>query len=212
MDFYLEILKHAIIGFIMAFLGLLSPGFLTLTTLNTAINRGSKETVKFAFGAVIPIFIQAHLALLGAEYLKNHPWLLQQFSGAASVIFFLMALLFFHQFTKRHKPVIKRNKINIRNSFFYGLIVSLINPLAIPFYFTYTGLLEYKGILILKEPYISFFVLGAMFGAFIILYLYAKHALRILSKIQLLAKNFKLILAIIMFLLSISSFMAYKSI
>ncbi len=206
------ILKHAIIGFIMAFLGLLSPGLLTTTTLNTAVDRGSEEAVKFALGAVLPIFIQAHLALLGAEYLKEHPELIRKFSGLAVILFLALSFFFLYQYITRNKSSLSTPRFHIKNSFFYGLFVSLINPLAIPFYFTYTSILEFKGIVIMKEPFISVFVISAMFGAFAILYLYAKHALVFLSKIQLIARNFKLILAIIMFLLSITSYMAYKTI
>jgi len=212
MDFITELLKHAIIGYIMAFLGLLSPGFLTLTTLNTAIDRGSKESIKFALGVVIPIFIQAHLALLGADYLKNHPGLLHDFSGFAAVLFLLMSLWFFYQFFKTDKKQLKVPAFHIKNSFLYGLFISTINPLAIPFYFTYTTLLELKGVLIIKEPYISIFVSGAVLGAFTILYIYAKHASKVLGKIQIIARNFKLLLAIVLLILSVTSFMAYKNI
>ncbi len=206
------ILKHAIIGFIMAFLGLLSPGLLTSTTLNTAIDRGSKEAVKFALGAVIPIFIQAHIALLGAEYFKNHPEIIKKFSGIAVYVFLGLAVFFLYQFFTRHQTAIGMTKFNIRNSFLYGLFISLINPLAIPFYFTYTSLLELKGIIILHEPYITVFVISAMLGAFTILYFYAKHAHLILGKIQLIARNFKLVLALIMFILAISAFFTKKNI
>ncbi len=206
------ILKHAIIGFIMAFLGLLSPGLLTSTTLNTAIDRGAKEAGKFALGAVFPIFIQAHIALLGAEYFKKHPELIRKFSGIAVFVFLFLALLFLYQYMHRNRLVIERSKFNIRQSFLYGFFVSLINPLAIPFYFTYTTLLEFKGIVILKEPYITIFVLSAMMGAFVILSIYARHASLFLSKIQFVARNFKLILAMIMIVLAISSFIASQSI
>ena len=204
----IELIKHAIIGFIMAFLGLLSPGFLTLTTLNTAIDRGSKETVKFAIGAALPIFIQAHLALLGAEYLKNHPEVIRSFSKIAIFVFLIAGLYFLKQYLSRHQPVIKKPLIDIRNSLVYGIIISLINPLAIPFYFTYSTLLEYQGILKLSEPYVSVFVLSAMLGVFTILRIYANHASKILGKIQILARNFKLVLSLTMFVLAMISFFA----
>ncbi len=206
------ILKHAIIGFLMAFLGLMSPGLLTTTTLNTAMERGTKETEKFAIGAVIPIFFQAHIALLGAEYFKKHPELIRKFSGIAVFVFLFLALLFLYQYMHRNRVVIERSKFNIRNTFLYGIFISLINPLAIPFYFTYTTLLEFKGFVIIKEPYITVFVLSAMFGAFAILTIYARHALFFLNKIQFITKNFKLLLSVIMFILAISAYFAYNSV
>ncbi len=195
---------HIIIGYLMAFLGLMSPGLLTMTTLNTAIDRGKNEAVKFALGAVVPIFIQAHIALLGAEYLQAHPQIIKDFSKFAVLIFFTISILFFHQYKQRNIKV-KTFHFHIQNSFLYGMLVSLFNPLAIPFYFTYSTLLEMQGILVLHEPYISIFVLSAVLGAFSILYIYARHAPRLLSRIGLVAKHFKLILAVIMCVLALAS-------
>jgi len=204
MPVYLEILYHILVGFLMAFIGLMSPGLLTMTTLNTAIDRGKHQAVKFALGAVIPIIIQAHLALLGADYIKHHPEIITGFSKVAVVVFFLLALVFFKQYRQR-KLQIHTTRFAINSSFWYGFVVSAINPLAIPFYFTYSTLLELQGLLKIEEPYISFFVLGAVLGAFSILSIYGKNAPKLLSKVQLVAKHFKLILALIMLVLSIIS-------
>ena len=201
----LQILYHFVIGFLMAFIGLMSPGLLTMSTLNTAIDRGQKNAVKFAFGAIIPIFIQAHIALLGAEYIKSHPNIILSFSKIAIFVFLILSLIFFKQYRQR-KLVLTTPRFSIRNSFLYGMFVSFINPLAIPFYFTYSTLLELNGLLSLSEPYITGFVLGAILGAFAILNIYAKHAPKLLGKLQFVAKHFKLILALIMLVLAIASF------
>jgi len=188
----------------MAFLGLLSPGLLTMTTLNVSIDRGVNKAVKFATGAVIPIILQAHIALLGAEYLKNHPQVISNFSKVAVLIFLILSFWFYHQYRQRNLNI-KSVHFDIENSFLYGVFVSAINPLAIPFYFTYSTLLELQGILILKEPYVSIFVFSAVAGAFTILYIYSHHAQQLLSRVQFVAKNFKLILAIVMLILALAS-------
>jgi threonine/homoserine/homoserine lactone efflux protein len=175
-----------------------------MTTLNTAIDNGQKRAVRFVLGALIPIVIQAHIALLGSEYLRTHPEVIKRFSKIAVYVFLLLSVYFFKQYKKR-KLVVKSARFSIDNSFINGLTVSAINPLAIPFYFTYTALLEMKGILQLNQPYISIFVSGAVFGAFSILYIYANNAPRLLSRLQFIAKHFKLILAIVMFILSIAA-------
>ncbi len=200
----LKLIYHFVVGYLMAFIGLMSPGLLTLTTLNTAIDRGTKETVKFAIGAALPIIIQAHLALLGAQYLKKHPEILTNFSKIAVFVFLGLSVLFYKQYKKR-SLVIQPPKFHIKNSFLYGLFISSINPLAIPFYFTYSTLLEMQGWLSIREPYISFFVLGAVLGVISILSLYGKHAPALLSRLQFVVKHFKLILSISMFALSIIS-------
>ncbi len=200
----LEILYHIILGFLMAFIGLMSPGLLTMTTLNTAIDRGVKNGYKFALGAIFPIIIQAHIALLGATYIKQHTEILTGFSKVAVLVFFILSFVFLNQY-RRRKLVINPPRFSIRNSFLYGVFISLINPLAIPFYFTYSSLLEWYGLMKITQPYISAFVFGAVLGALSILSIYAKNAPRLLGKLQFVAKNFKLILSIIMFILGMAS-------
>ena len=200
------ILYHFAIGFLMAFIGLMSPGMLTISTLNAAIDRGPKSAMKFAIGAVLPIIIQAHLALLGANYIKEHPQILNDFSKIAVFVFFILAFVFFKQYRQR-KVIIKTPKFSINSSFWYGVFISTINPLAIPFYFTYSTLLELQGLLTIKQPFISAFVTGAVLGAFTIMYIYGKNAHILMSKLQFVGKNFKLILTLIMFILGLGSLM-----
>jgi len=200
----LELLYHFLVGFTMAFLGLMAPGLLTMSTLNTAIDCGRKNAVKFALGAILPIFIQAHLALLGAHYIKANPHIITSFSKIAVFVFIILAIIFYRQYRQR-KLVIKTPRFSIRNSFLYGIFISLINPLAIPFYFTYSTLLEMSNLLKIEQPFISAFVFGAMVGAFTILYIYASHAPKLLGKLQFVAKHFKLILALVMFILALAS-------
>ncbi len=199
-----QIIYHFVIGFLMAFVGLLSPGLLTMSTLNTAIDRGQQKAVKFAIGAIIPIFIQAHIALLGAEYIKLHPDIIKSFSKIAIIVFSILSIFFYKQYRQR-KLVLKTPRFSIDNSFLYGIFVSFINPLAIPFYFTYSTLLELNNWLSITEPYITVFVFGAIAGAFSILTIYAKHAPKLLGKLQFVAKHFKLIMALIMLFLAIGS-------
>lgn len=202
------ILQHVLIGFSMAFLGLLSPGLLTMTTLSTAAERGVKAGIYFAFGAIFPIIIQAHIALLGAEYLKIHPEIIKSFTDVAVFVFLILAIVFYYQYNNRNKS--SSTRLNIHNSFVFGVIISLINPMAIPFYFTYSTLLEMQDLLILKQPLVSFFVAGAILGAFLALSIYAANARKLFGRFQLFAKHFKLLLAILMFILSLLSL--YKSI
>ncbi len=196
-------LIHFIIGFLMAFIGLLSPGLLTMTTLSVSVNRGRKKAVLFTIGVVLPIIIQAHIALLGAEFLKNHPEIIKDFSKIAVFVFWIMSLVFYRQYKQRN--AVTKSKYNIRNSFLYGVFISTINPLAIPFYFTYSTLLEMQGVLVLEQPLVSIFVGGAVLGAFAIMNIYARNAVMLFNKIQFLAKNFKLLMAIGMFLLGLAS-------
>jgi len=189
-------LLHIIVGYLMAFFGLMAPGLLTMTVVKTAVERGPREGRKFALGVIFPIIIQAHIALLGAHYLLQHEEILVALSQAAIVLFLVLAFLFFRQARRRYNDAAV-SRFNIRNSFYYGMFISAINPMAIPFYLTYSSLLEYKGIIRFEQPYISLFVLGAVMGAFSILAIYATYARQIIGKIAFLSRNFYYILSLV---------------
>ncbi len=198
-------LLHTAVGFLMAFLGLAAPGLLTMTTLKVGVERGCKEGRKFAFGVIFPIIIQAHIALLGAHYLLQNKVILVRLSQMAILLFVLLAWLFFRQARKGYSES-KISRFNIRNSVYYGIFISLINPLGIPFYLTYSSLLEYYGVIRFEQPYISLFVLGASLGAYSILALYATYARRIIGRISFVSRNFYYILSFV------SGFLALMSI
>ncbi len=197
------LLQHLVIGFLMAFIGLMAPGLLTLSALKVSVERGEKEGVKFAWGVMIPIFVQAHIALFFAHYLVTHSIILVRLSQAAILLFVFLAYLFFRQGRKGIRSEV--NKFNIKNSFFYGMFISLINPMAIPFYLTYSSILEYYGYLVFKEPYITVFVFGAIWGAFAILALYSRYARRLIGKVAFLSRNFYYVLSFIFVFLALAS-------
>ena len=201
----LDGLLHAAVGFIMAFVGLMAPGLLTMTTIKVGVERGCKEGRKFAFGVIFPVIIQAHIALLGAAYLLRHKMILVRLSQMGIVIFVLLAWLFFRQARKGYSEG-GLGKINIRNSVYYGMAVSAINPMGIPFYLTYSSLLAYYGVIRFEQPYISIFVAGAALGAYAILALYATYARRIIGRVRFLSQNFYYILSFV------SAFLALMSI
>jgi len=199
-----QYLLHITVGFLMAFIGLMAPGLLTMTALKTAVERGPEEGRKFARGVMIPILVQAHIALLGAHYLLQHPVILVRLSQAAILLFLVLAWLFYRQARKGYRES-SVSRYNIKNSFYYGIFISAINPMAIPFYLTYSSLLEYKGIIRFEQPYITLFVLGAALGAYAILSIYATYARRIIGRIAFLSQNFYYILSFVAAFLALAS-------
>jgi len=199
-----QYLLHIAVGYAMAFLGLMAPGLLTMTALKTAVERGPHEGRRFALGVMIPILVQAHIALLGAHYLLQHEVILVRLSQAAILLFLLLAYLFYRQARKGYRTS-GVSRFNIKNSFYYGIFISTINPMAIPFYLTYSSILEYHGIIRFQQPYITLFVLGAALGAYSILAIYATYARRIIGRIAFLSRNFYYILSVVAAFLAIAS-------
>jgi threonine/homoserine/homoserine lactone efflux protein len=187
-------LQHFFAGFIITFIGIAPPGIISLTGLKVAVEKGKKAGIRYAFGVMWPDIVQAHIAIIGADYILNHPKLLDWLSRAAVIILLVMAYTSWRQARKGIKQSAV-TKYNIKNPFLYGFLISLVNPMAIPFYFTYSSLLKYTGIITFEQPYASIYIAGAVLGAFTLLSIYSVYARKIIGKIAFVARNFYYILS-----------------
>ena len=196
-------ISHLFFGFIMAFGSLLIPGMLNMTAVRTSIERGKKAGIVFSAGAASFVFVQASIALIFANYLHNHPEIIENLKIAGIVIFFLLAIFFFTQARKKFKAEGKQKR---GNYFLIGLLMSSMNMLAIPFYLGLSTYLSTKEQIILKQPYITVFVVGAVLGAFCLFVTYASFATVIQNKAQFIAKNINYILSVLFLFLGLLTF------
>ena len=200
----MDYLSHIFFGFIMAFAGLVPPGMLNMTAVRTSIEKGRKAGISFAAGAASVVFIQASIALIFANYLNNHPEILEKLKIAGIVVFVLLAVFFFIQARKKFKAEGKEKK---GNYFVTGMLMSSMNMLAIPFYLGLSAFLGSKGQLILEQPYITIFVIGAVLGAFTLFASYSYFANIIVKKAQFIASNINYILSALFVVLAITTFL-----
>ena len=183
----------------MSYVGLLPPGMLNMTTVRTTIEKGKKAGFTFSAGAASIVFIQASVALIFATYLNKHPEIIEKLKIAGIVVFVLLAVFFFMQARKKFKAEGKQKQ---GNYFLTGVGMSSMNMLAIPFYLGLSAYLGANGKLILEQPYITVFVIGAVLGAFVLFSTYLGFANIIVKRAQFIAKNINYILCILFLVLA----------
>ncbi len=188
----MEYILHIIYGFLMAFFGLIAPGMLNMTAVRTAIETSRSEAFKFSLGAAAIVFPQALIALFFASYFVAHPSVLENLSMAAVVVFFVLSVVFFIQARTKNEYAGKKKR---GNQFLIGGFMSLMNMMAIPFYLGLSTYFERNGYLIMKLPYILFFVSGASIGAFTLFAVYVQFSKVIIKRAQYIARNINYILA-----------------
>ncbi len=197
----MQYILHFSLGFTMAFIGLVPPGMLNMTAVRTKIQKDKKTALLFSIGAALVVIPQAYIALEFAKYFIKNPEILEWLSQAGIFVLFAMSLVFFMQARKK----VKNNNSNSRkgNYFFIGILLSTMNMLAIPFYFFMSAFLEKKEWLIMQQPWINVFVLGASFGAFVLFLVYISFAEWIENKAQFIARNINYILSVLFLVLGI---------
>ena len=198
--YFMIYISHLFFGFIMAFVGLLAPGMLNMTAVRTSIVKGKKAGILFSGGAASVVFAQASIALIFANYLNQHPEIIEKLKIAGIIVFIALAIFFFLQARKKFKAQGKQQKGNF---FFIGMFMSSLNMLAIPFYFGLSTYLSAKEIIILQQPYITLFVIGAVLGAFSLFATYVGFATIISKKVQFIAKNINFILSVLFIILAL---------
>jgi len=191
---------HVIFGVVMAYVGLISPGMLNMTALKIRINLGKIESVKFAIGASCVVFFQAGIALFFADFLAENPKIIEVLKVAAVFVFFSLSIFFF---LLSKKEVNSKVNVTNQNYFMKGVAMSSINMLAVPFYLGISVYLVSMNKIIMQQPFILLFVIGASIGSFSLFYTYIIFAKIIIKKVSFIATNINIILSLLFMVLGI---------
>ena len=69
----MNLIASLFLGFVTAFVGITPPGLINMTAAKVNLKEGKRSAFWFVLGAVIVIFFQATLAILFAQFIKEHP-------------------------------------------------------------------------------------------------------------------------------------------
>ena len=199
---------HVLYGVVMAYFGLISPGMLNMTALKIRINTGKIESLKFALGASIIVFFQAGIALFFADYFAKNPEIIEILKIAGVFVFFALAIFFF---VLSKKKIATNTKSTNKNYFVRGLAMSSVNMLAIPFYLGLSIYLVSVNKIVIQQPYIFLFVIGAAIGSFLLFYTYIFFAKIIIKKVSFIATNINIILSLLFIGLGILTLVKLKA-
>lgn len=191
---------HVLLGFVMAFFSLTPPGMLNMTAVRTTIEKNRNEGIWFSLGAALVVIPQAFIALVFARFFAENPQIVQRLELAGVFVLFLLSIVFFIQARKKFKGEGGKRK---GKSFWIGILMSLMNMLAIPFYLVLSSVLENRGLLNTEQPYINLFVSGVFLGAFSLFFVYVQFAQVIQKRAQFIARNINYILSALFFVLGI---------
>ncbi len=190
----------------MAFISLILPGMLNMTAVRTKIERDQRSALLFALGAAIVVIPQVYIALAFANYFVKNPEVIENLTLAGIVVLFILSVVFFFQARKKFKGEGKKEKGNF---LLMGMLMSSVNMLVIPYYLVLSSVLEAKGLLAMKQPFISIFVAGVFLGALALFTVYVLFASVIEKKAQFIAKNINYILSLLFLILGIMTLIKY---
>ena len=123
-----------ILGFFIAFLAVILPGFINMTAAKISTQEGKNVALSFALGTSVIIFFQTFIAVLFARFISNHQEIVSTLQEIGIFVFSLLSIYFFW-IAKKPKKIKTDSKVKGKsNRFFLGMLLSTLNLLPIPFY------------------------------------------------------------------------------
>jgi threonine/homoserine/homoserine lactone efflux protein len=194
-----------LIGLLFSFLGSIPPGTLNVSVLQLGLQKKIATALRFALAVSIIEYPYAWLAVEFESWLTSSPLIVQNFQLITAVA--MTSLGVFTLWTSR-KPSAFSLKFN-ESGFRRGIVLSLLNPMAIPYWVGATAYFKAQGWLVLSSHgLIHSYVFGTSVGAMLLLTLFIFMASRLAKYVQQ-SLFIKLLPGFVMLLLGLYAFARY---
>lgn len=159
----------------MSFLGSIPPGAINLSVLQLGIEHREGAALRFGLAAALIEIPYAFIAIRFQSLLESSPWLIDNFKLIAAIILLVLGILSLRQQHSSAPSSALLEKIQ-KSGFRRGLLISLFNPMAIPFWIGVTAYLKQQGWVLLdtigqEAAYIGGLALGTFALLFCLTYL-----------------------------------------
>lgn len=206
-------ISHILLGFGVSFVGSLPLGVLNLTAIEVAVSKRFYHVLLFALGVIIIEFLQAYVALSFSEYIMSNPSIESAIQRLVIPLFLIVGILYLRSGRKKRKAKAKgvpTRKENISKRpvppFMKGILLSIINPLAIPYWLAIATSLKGAGQLIFEQKYIILFIIGIVMGTYTALVMYGALGEILEKKLKKYEVYFNSIIGIILISLAVIQF------
>ena len=171
----MSLLGTALLGWLVSFLGQLPLGNTSITATQIAVGETIKKAWLFSFGVALVEIIYLRFALSGMNWVVAHQTFFYILNWVSILLFLSLGIWSIAAAGKKKeqkKAPLLNNKLN---RFLLGLSMSAVNPIQIPFWFTWSVAFIKSGGLIPANPNYNAFTIGAGLGTIsgLAVYIYA---------------------------------------
>ena len=147
-------------GLIVSFLGSLPPGTMNIAATHVSINQGTGAGYRYAIGSMLVEITIVRFALAGMGWLiqkKRIFWLLELFTTGVIVAMALGSFVAAYRMTGFSGSL---PKVFSLHPFWTGVLLSISNPLHIPFWMGWSTVFLNKKILVSSALFYNYYILG----------------------------------------------------
>lgn len=201
----MEILQNFLLAFLFSFLGSIPPGTLNLTVVQLGLEKKINVAWRFALAAAIMEYPYAWIAVVFENLITSSPVVLENFKLISSLVMIALGAL---NIWTAQKPIVFAQKFQ-ESGFRRGLVLGILNPLAMPFWIGVTAYLNLQGWITLSSAAnLHSYLLGISVGALALLITAAYLAKRMVTAFQP-GSKVKLIPGIVLLVLGLYAFVDY---
>lgn len=162
----MEILWVFIIGAIFSFLGSIPPGTLNLSVLQLGIEGKTKIAWRFALAVTIIEYPYTWLAIQFEYWITSNPMVVENFQLLTAIVMTVIGIGNLITARQPSKLIEKFESSGFRR----GLILSILNPMALPFWIGVTAYLKAQGwINLSSSALLHSYVFGTAIGVLLLL-------------------------------------------
>lgn len=169
-------LQVFLVGAVFSFLGSIPPGTLNLCVLQLGLEKKIGAALRFALAVSIVEYPYTWIGVQFEYWITSSPTVIQNFELLTAVVMTVIGLLNIWSAKRPTKFATRFNESGFRR----GIILSILNPMAIPFWIGITAYLKAQGWIDLSNTWkLHSYVFGTSVGAMVLLTLFTYLAHRL---------------------------------
>jgi threonine/homoserine/homoserine lactone efflux protein len=155
------ILQVFIIGLVASFIGSIPPGTLNIMVLQMGLENKIRTAMRFILAVALIEYPYAWIAVEFEYLITSSPVVQQNFKLLAAIVMLALGILALWSARKPSALTVKLQESGFRK----GLILSILNPQAIPWWIGMTAYLKVQGWIVLDTNWrLHSYVLGTSAG------------------------------------------------
>jgi threonine/homoserine/homoserine lactone efflux protein len=171
--------SNFLFAFVFSFIGSIPPGTINLAVIQLGFENRLKTAMRFAAAAALMEYPYAWIAVTFEKMITSQPVIIQNIEIIGSSIMIVIGIINLWPASKNPSGYsVKFAKSGFRR----GLVLGILNPLAIPYWIALTAYLRAQGWVIISSTYtLHAYLTGVVIGAFLILFVFAHLGKRAVS-------------------------------
>ena len=177
----MNILLNFLLSFVFSFMGSIPPGTLNLSIIQLGLENKINIAWRFALAACLIEYPYAWLAVVFEGLITSSPVIVKNFQLITAFVMILLGIINLRAVNKPSTVITKFNNSGFRR----GIVLGILNPLAMPFWIAVTAYLKSQHWIDLSSTLgLHSYLLGVSLGGLTLLILFAYLAKKVVSGFQ----------------------------